>query len=208
MKRLFFFMGVVAAVMAFWGSAMAEEATDRPGAPTVTDARFDPPQPETGSKLKLHLTLQGAVRAEVRWSINGEEVELADYDGQAGFVTLGKPIKADDRISVSIIPYDASAAPGAEVTKKVVCQNAPPVLRVASQNLVGDDYRAKIEVRDPENDPVTLSLQGPPGMTIDPKGNISWRIDRTTAGSFTVVVTGKDDKGGQGVLTYSIGIRR
>ena len=208
MKRLLCLIGVVGATLAVWGSAVAQEETGQPGMPTVAEASFDPSQPETGNKLKLRLKLNAAVRAEVKWSINGEEVERSDYDGQGEYVTLGKPIKADDRISVSVIPYNASAAPGAEVSRKVVCQNAPPLLRVASQNLVGDDYTAKIEVRDPENDPVTLSLQGPPGMQIDQKGTISWKIDRTTTGSFPIVVTGRDDKGGQGVLTYSIGIRR
>jgi hypothetical protein len=176
--------------------------------PSVTEASFDPPLPETGGKLKLLLKLNDAVRAEVRWSINGEEVERADYDGQGGSVTLGRPIKADDRISVAVVPYDGSGQAGTELTRKVVCSNAPPILRVASQNLVGDDYTARIEARDPENDPVTFSLQGPPGMNIDPKGNITWRINRSTQGSYTIVVTGKDAHGGQGVLTYSIGIRR
>jgi hypothetical protein len=199
---------MVVAAAATAGSAVAQDEASQPGVPFVSNASFDPPLPETGSKLKLRLKLESAARAEVRWSINGEEVETLDYDGLAGFVPLGKPIKAEDRISVTVIPFDASGSTGNELKKTVVCGNAPPLLRVANQNLTRDTYTAKIEARDPENDPVTLSLEGPPGMLIDQKGNVTWKIGPTTSGSFTVVVTGKDEKGGQGVLTYSIGIRR
>jgi len=169
---------------------------------------FDPSAPETGTKLKLSLKMDSAARAEVKWSINGDEVHMEDYDGLEGQVSLDKPVKAGDRISVSVTPYDSAGTAGEQVTRTVTCGNAPPFLRVANQNLAGDTYTAKIECKDPENDPVTFSLQGPPGMRIDPKGNISWKIDGATSGSFTIVVTGKDDKGGQGVLTYSIGLRR
>jgi hypothetical protein len=207
-KQFVWFMCMVVAAAAAGEAAVAQDEATQPGVPFVSNASFDPPMPETGAKLKLHLKLESAARAEVRWSINGEEVETLDYDGLAGLVSLSKPIRAEDRIGVTVIPFDASGTPGTELKKTVVCGNAPPMLRVANQNLSGDTYTAKIEAKDPENDAVTLSLEGPPGMRIDQKGNVAWKIGPGTSGSFTVVVTGKDDKGGQGVLTYSIGIRR
>mgnify|MGYP003551073823 CR=1 FL=1 len=47
---------------------------------TVVNLKVDPEQPRTGDTIKIWFNLgQGAARAQVKWSVNGEEVQLADY---------------------------------------------------------------------------------------------------------------------------------
>jgi len=174
----------------------------------ITDLKLIPERPETGARLKAFIKMAGAVRAEVRWSLNGEEVELIDYDGLSEHVDFTKPIKAGDKIEVAITPFDMTQAAGTAVSKEIVCLNAPPNLRLVKQEMVGYNYKAHVEAKDPENSPVTLSIEGPPGMRIDQKGNIAWDIGTQTTGQFQVKILAKDREGAQAILSYSIQIGR
>lgn len=196
---------------ASWGAAVAfgqtqEEPTPEPA--RITDLKLDPERPETGAHLRVVIKMTGTVRAEVRWTLNGEEVELADYDGLSGFVDFTRPIKSGDRIEVSVTPFDFSQAPGPTASKEIVCGNAPPALKLVKQELTGYNYHARVEAKDPESGPVVLSLEGPPGMRIDQKGNVTWNIGTQSSGHFQVKVTAKDQEGATAILTYSIEIGR
>jgi hypothetical protein len=83
-----------------------------------------------------------------------------------------------------------------------------PNLRLLKQEISGSNYIAKVQATDPEEGPVTLSLEGPPGMHIDQKGNVSWNIGTQTSGNFQIKISAKDQEGGTAVLTYSIQIGR
>lgn len=212
--RLFFVVCLIylmfqAAAMSFAQSddeATPMETTPEPA--RVTDLRFDPERPETGSRLKAHIKMSGAVRAEVRWSLNGEEVALADFDGLSDHVDFTTPIKAGDKIEVAVTPFDLAQAAGDTATKAVVCGNAAPNITLVKQEMVGHNYTARVEATDPENGPVALSVEGPPGMRIDQKGNITWSIGTQTSGQFQVKVSAKDQEGAQAILSYSIQIGR
>ncbi|MBI4963374.1 MAG: hypothetical protein HY913_08855 [Desulfomonile tiedjei] len=185
----------------------APEST-APEAAQVTELKLDPERPETGSRLKAFIKMSGAVRAEVRWSLNGEEVDLVDYDGLSGHVDFAKPLRAGDKVAVAVTPFDVSQAPGNTATREVVCINAAPNLRLVKQEIVGYNYRAQVEAKDPENEPLELTIEGPPGMAIDPKGHVSWTIGTQTSGQFQIKVSAKDKEGATAILTYSIQIGR
>ena len=176
--------------------------------PSVSDIRFDPARPETGEKVKVFLKLHNAIRAELRWSVNGEEVSLADYDGVSDHVVFDNPLTSGDTLTVSITPFNDVGEEGKSVEKSVKCVNSPPLLKLLKQGLKGQTYTAKIEIEDPEEKPVEVSVEGPNGMTIDQKGNIKWKMRRGTQGKFPVKVIGKDEEGAQAVLTYTVRIRR
>jgi hypothetical protein len=202
-------------VLIFLGSSVSFVQSDDQGTPQltpeparVTDLRFDPERPETGANLRAVIKMAGAVRAEVRWSLNGEEVDLVDFDGLSDHVNFDRPIKSGDKIEVAVTPFDLAQAPGKTVTKEVVCGNAPPNLRLVKQQIVGHNYVAKVEATDPEETPVKLTLEGPPGMRIDQKGNVLWKIGTRTNGQFQVKITAKDQEGAAAVLSYSIQIGR
>lgn len=171
--------------------------------------KFHPAAPETGDKLTLRIKMnEQTASAEIRWSINGEHFDTMFYDGAAESVELNKAIKSGDVIEAELIPYDMSGVAGVPIKKKVVCRKAPPTLRFAGQKIDGNIYRAKVEAKDTEGEPVTLSIDGPDGMVINQQGAITWKFGEKTSGKFEVKVTAKDKTGGQTQLSYSFRISR
>jgi hypothetical protein len=168
-----------------------------------------PASPETGDKLSVRIKMTEQVAsADVQWSINGEPFDTVFYDGQAESVELNRAIKSGDVIEVTVVPHGTSGEAGRSIAKKVVCRKAPPTIKLVEQKIEGNVYRAKIETRDPEDEPVSLSVEGPQGMVIDNKGAITWNMTEKTSGKFDVKVTAKDKAGGQAVLNYSFRISR
>ena len=180
------------------------------GSPDLGSLEFLPPQPRTGDDLKVKITVGGsALRAEVRWSVNGEEVALSDCNDTVPEAALGVAIKAGDQIEVSVTPFNAENEAGWPMVRKITIGNAPPHIKLLEQKIVSGVYTAKVEATDPEGEPVSFTLQqGPPGMSVDPKGAISWRFSQGTTGKFDVKVSAKDQQGGEAVLLYSFAIRR
>jgi hypothetical protein len=170
---------------------------------------FQPAMPETGDKLSLKIKKSDNVSsAEVTWSINGEYVETSQYDGIAESVPLQAKIKGGDMIEVAVKPFHPSGVAGQPVTRKVTCRKPAPTLKLTDQRIEGNLYTAKVVATDPEGGPLTLSVAGPPGMAIDPKGTITWKMTETTSGNFNVKVTAKDEAGSQAELTYSFRVTR
>ncbi len=176
----------------------------------MVDLKFDPAQPRTGDTIKIWFNLgEGAERAEVRWSVNGEEVQLSDYSEAVKYVELDTPAKAGDKIVATITPFDASGEAGSAIVRRVVCASAPPELKLVDQRIENGAYRAKVEARDPQGGTVSLSLeQAPPGMKMDAKGSIEWALRNDIAGRFPVKVRAKGDKSGEAVLSFDVGIKR
>ncbi len=59
--------------------------------PSVREIRFNPENPMTGQPVRLYIKLEGsAIRAEVAWLVNDEEVEKSDYDGISQYVEFPK----------------------------------------------------------------------------------------------------------------------
>lgn len=178
--------------------------------PRVDVLKFVPELPQTGDNLKIKMRFAGgANRAEVRWVLNGEEVRQSDVYDYSPTADLDADIKSGDTIKVEVTPYADFGQKGHTITKTVVCQNAPPNLKLGGQDLQGETYVAKVDAEDPEGRGVTFTLrQGPDGMKIDGGGQIRWEMPKGTSGKFTVKVAAKDEEGGEAVLSYTFTIRR
>jgi len=179
------------------------------GAATVVNLKVDPEQPRTGDTVRIWFNLgKGAERAEVSWSVNGEEVQLSDYVEAEKYVELDRPAKVGDKIVATVTPFDASGEAGTPTVRDIVCVSAPPELKVVDQRIEKNAYRSRIEARDPQGGAVSLILeQAPPGMKMDAKGSIEWALGNDTAGKFPVKVKAKGD-GGEAVLSFDVGIKR
>jgi hypothetical protein len=180
------------------------------GSPRVKEVKFSPERPETGDALKLRIALAGsAIRAEVKISKNDDEVETTLYDGISESVEIGNRFKAGDKVKAEVVPLDAGGLSGSSMVKAVEIANAPPSAKLLDQKITGNVYSARIESKDPEGDPISFSIQeGPPGLTVDEKGILNWRIGETTSGNFPIAVSIKDSHGAEVLLSYSIGLRR
>jgi len=177
--------------------------------PAVGDVKFIPEVPRTGDKLQVKIQLAGeAVRAELRWSINGQEVDRSDYYGDGKPVVLDKPIKADDTVLLNITPYDGGGDTGRVVEKKVTVRKALPEIKLLSQSVQNQTYVAKVAASDPDGGQVKLILeQGPDGMKLDDNGNIEWKLNPDISGKFTVKVKAQDEASQATILTYEVTIR-
>lgn len=203
-----FLAGMVCGVMLV-GHVSLSGAEAPPSGPTVTNVRVDPPIPRTGDKVKLSFNLAGgAIRADVQWFYNGEDLGTVYYDGYGPPLELDRVLKAGDKLVVAITAYDASGDRGKVVEQKIECRKAPPILKLSSEDIKGEIYTAKIEATDPEGGKVKLSLeQAPKGMTIDQQGNIEWKLQRDVSSRNIIKVKGEDDKGQKSFLTYEVSIR-
>ncbi len=208
--------GMIGAILVFLGILVVVIGASCPvraqgtqtSKPSLTDVTFDPAAPQSGDRLKIRMKLENAVRAEVKWSVNGEDAGMSDYDGFADGVDFSGTLKTGDKITATITPFNEMAVAGSTVEKKVTCAKAPPSLKLVSQEVKGGVYRAKIDVVDQEKNSVTLSVEGPKGMQIDKDGNISWSMGNIKSGRWPIKVVAKDPKGAEAVLTWSIGLRK
>ncbi len=202
---------ICAVATASFGQVEADE-TSKPAAPILLkpdSLAFQPAMPESGDKLSLKIKKsEDVASAEVKWSINGEYAETSHYDGIVEAVPLQAKIKAGDVIEVVVTPYHPSGTEGQPVSRKVGCRKPAPTLKLADQKIDGNLYTAKVEATDPEGGPLSLTVSGPPGMVIDPKGTITWKMSETTAGSFNIKVIAKDQAGSQAELNYSFRVTR
>lgn len=182
----------------------------RAAEPRIGKLRFVPELPQTGDAVKIQVGLSGsATRAQVIWFLNGDEVHTSDIDRFSPTAQFHGAIKARDRIKVVVKPYDELGEEGSPGSRTVVCQNAPPDLRLVRQDLKGEAYVATVEADDPEGRPVSFVLkEAPPGMQIDENGNIRWQMPKDASGGFTVKVAAKDEDGGEAVLSYTFTVRR
>jgi hypothetical protein len=171
--------------------------------------KFHPAAPETGDKLTLQIKMgEQVASAEVRWTINGDHFNTVFFDGSTESLELNRAIKGGDVIEVEVAPYDNSGTAGIPISKKVVCRKAAPSLKLAEQKIDGNTYRAKVEAKDPEGEPLTLSIEGPQGIAIDQKGAITWKFNEKATGKFDIKVTAKDKTGNLAELSYSFRISR
>lgn len=187
----------------------ADPSHDPSGPPVVSEAKFDPPQPVAGQPIKLQVKLAGtAIRAEVKWSVNGEEVETSDYDGLGKLVEFNKKTTAGDKVSAVVIPYDPVSAPGTKTKKEIVIGSAPPVVKVSDQKIVGNTYTARVDAQDPQGGPIKFTInQAPEGLSVDSQGNVTWKVSEAVSGSFPVVITASDEKGAKTVVSFTIDLR-
>ena len=175
--------------------------------PTI-EITFDPAEPVTGDRLKAATKLKGesakALSFTYTWLINGEKVQ------ESSDPFLDHAIKRDDFVELQVsIDGAESSDPAASCSTFV--GNAGPSLRMVNQSINETGrYQAQLEIADPEQDPVQLSLnQSPPGMVIDSQtNNLQWTVGTEQQGAFDVSILARDSHGAETLLNYQIKVGR
>ena len=169
---------------------------------------LEPIEPKAGDAIKA--TVDGndmdgdAVRYSYRWLRNNQVVLEGEHDSldTAGFLR-------DDVVAVAVIPHDRDT-PGKEVMSQLVTlTNRPPKFTsTAPASGAQGQLNYAVTAVDPENDPVTFSLEtAPPGMTIDERtGNIQWVVPKASTGSYHVRVVVKDSREGWASQEFDVSI--
>ncbi len=88
--------------------------------------------------------------------------------------------------------------------------NAPPqVEKLESPRFEDGKYSTRIVASDPEGDPLTFAVvKGPAGLAVDDAGRITWTPGENDLGRQEVVISVKDDSGGEIVYTYAFTVDR
>jgi hypothetical protein len=177
--------------------------------PMVINVKTDPMAPRTGDTIRLLFDLAGdAIRAEVAWSINGQQVQTSQYDLQNTSIQFDQPIKLGDVIVASITAYDAGGNSSRPYERRIVCQKAAPVVKITNEAIRAGMYTAKVAATDPDGGRVTLTLEeGPEGLKMDESGNIEWRLEKDKSGRFPLKVVAEDERGNKSYFMYEVGIK-
>jgi hypothetical protein len=129
-----------------------------------------------------------------RWSHNNRLV----LEGEEGLLdTTG--FSRGDVIAVSATPHDRESHGKERLSELLTLANSPPKFTSSDQGILTQGRFGYVaSAVDPENDPLTYTLESaPPGMTIDEKtGRIQWDVPAAPAGGYRVKVLVKDDHQG------------
>lgn len=138
-----------------------------------------------------------------RWFVNGEE-----NPGWRGRILAGH-FKRGDEISVAV-SAPGSSTPDSVLTDSVRIGNAPPqVEKLERPRFEEGKYTTRIVASDLDGDPLTFSvIHSPAGLSIDETGKISWTPGENDLGRHEVVISVKDDSGGEILYTYAFTVDR
>jgi hypothetical protein len=192
------------------GGGNGARAPDPDGvtAANIKSIEFTPGRPTAGEPIKVQVTFDESVQAEVplycRWKVNEETVPESESH------TLAYQTKRGDRIEVMVFVGDAREEIRAR-RAEVVVDNAPPLVKKVGDHLASDGtYVARLEATDPDGDVVTLKVQqGPPGMVLDSASKeLRWAVPEGTTGTFPVEIMASDPAGASVVFSYVVTIRQ
>ena len=166
--------------------------------PVVQSIRLEPLDAKAGDRIRA--VVDGgdadgdAVQYSYRWVRNNQVVLEGEHDS---LETTG--FSRDDSVVVLVTPRDATTQGKMVSSQALVLANRAPKFipttpAAPTQNL----FSYAVAAIDPENDPVTYSLEvGPQGMTIDGQtGQIRWVIPPALSGTHHVKVVVKDTHDG------------
>lgn len=177
--------------------------------PLIRTVMLEPTGAKAGDPIKA--TVDGSdldgdvIRYSYRWFRNNQVVLEGEQDAldTAGFMR-------DDVIAVTVIPHDGVAQGKEAMSRQVILANrSPKFTSTAPASAVQGQLNYAVTVVDPENDPVTFSLEAaPPGMTIDERnGFIQWAIPDASTGSYRVKVVVKDSREGWASQEFEVSLK-
>lgn len=146
------------------------------------------------------------VRYTYRWWRNDQIVS----DGEQDSIKTSE-FSTNDVVAVAVIPHD-HVSQGKEVKSEpvVLANRSPRFTSAAPPSIVQGLFAYVATAEDPENDPVTFSLESaPPGMTIDEQsGRIQWSVPTALSGSFRVKVVAKDNRNAWASQEFEISLKQ
>lgn len=138
-----------------------------------------------------------------RWLINGEEA-FSDTNRLPG-----DSFHRGDRIQLEITPSDGQTLGPVFRSKTFVVPDAPPdFLSQPPKKFKAKVYLYSPEVKDPDGDTLSYSLQAAPaGMAIDSAtGRIRWPLEGENSGEYDFKIVAQDGLGGKAVQEIKLRI--
>ncbi|HAD05450.1 MAG: hypothetical protein A2091_00415 [Desulfuromonadales bacterium GWD2_61_12] len=165
--------------------------------PGVVNVELKPPRLARNFDVTAIIAAQDPdsdkISTTCRWFINGSEVP-----GVTGTVLPGTQIHKGDQIVFEVVPSDGEIQGETFRSNTATVRNsAPSFASMPPERLSGFLYTYAARAIDPDDDPLTYTLEeGPPGMTIDEQsGKLEWQITLDNVGSYTVRIVASDTDG-------------
>ncbi len=127
-------------------------------------------------------------------------------DPDSGQVTW-TPTDVED-VLVTLVASDPSGAQAFQSYLLQVQTNQPPEITSTppTQVFAGATYRYDVRATDPNGDPLTYTVTGPSGMTIDGFGRLTWPTAAADTGTHSVTVVVTDDQGASAMQPFTIDV--
>jgi len=174
--------------------------------PMILSVSLEPKEPKAGDIIKAELEgsdVDGdSIQYTFTWRHNEQVVSTGEQKmlDSAGF-------SRGDTVSVAVTPRDQGGIGKETHSQSVTMSNRSPKFSSFEPPVVAEGrLEYKVSASDPENDPLTYSLESaPPGMTINDKtGQLQWSIPPSAQGVYRVKVTVRDDHQGWASQEFDI----
>lgn len=127
--------------------------------PVIHEAAITPAPLTLDAPISVHVTADDAERDPLtfayKWVVNGHPLEA-----QTGALLPPQLLKQGDKVSVEIVPDDGKARGAIYRSQVVTVMNTPPIISSLSvrpqPGVPGDKLEARVEVTDPDADPIYL----------------------------------------------------
>jgi hypothetical protein len=173
--------------------------------PAVTALHLLPQEPKAGEALRVEAKGfdkdNDSILYRYEWQINGQPVPGSDAQ------TLdGSFVHSADKIAVIVTPSDPfSAGPPASSSLLTVTNQSPKITSLPSGKTEENRYSYQVVAQDPDGDPLHyLLVSGPPGMTLDASGLLTWTAERLHEDKSEVTIEVNDAKGGKSLQQFTI----
>ena len=161
-------------------------------------------RPEIVARIDASDPDQDALAFTYRWFKNGQPFPEA-----IGASLPAAGVGREDQLVLEVVASDGDSESPAVRSEAFTLHNMPP--RFSSQPMLPDrgdvDFTYALAADDPDGDRLKFELMtAPPGMQIDSRGVLSWRLPPVAArwGDAKVVVRATDGRGGEAIQEFSI----
>jgi len=104
-----------------------------------------------------------------------------------------------DKVQLLITPFDGTDEGPVYHSYPMPVPGAPPkIVSKPPATFEALEYSYQVNVKDPDNDRLTFSLESPPpGMTMTKQGRITWPLTGVLPGKYEVKIVVRDPEGGE-----------
>ena len=178
--------------------------------PTFTSTPPDDAAPQVGKPFQYQATALDADGDALTYALLPDAPAGITLDPLTGLL-LWTPLAG--QLGQQEITLKVTDSRGGEATQTLALlvieplpNTAPAITSTPRQETqLGNSYLYRIEVEDPDGDPLSFNLvDAPEGMTIDADGLIVWTPTASQIGNHVVEVEGSDGQGGSDIQRYSL----
>jgi hypothetical protein len=174
--------------------------------PVIQEVRIEPSVAYTNDNFTVSVKSYDVDGDFVNYTYQWEKNRVILSEERKEILEKGR-FKKGDSITVTITPDDGESAGNPRKSEPIIISNSPPIIVSSPPTSAdGTTYIYRVEVKDPDDDPILFTLRsGPKGMEIDKStGLIRWEIHKEDKGSHLIEIEASDDEGGRSFQRFTL----